>query len=422
MPLVAAAFDAGRLSYEKVRALANARTDTSAVSAVFAEAEPLLVDQAMALDGDQFAGVMRYWRAMIDAAGLDGDTRAQHDRRGLWLSQTFDGMFKLDGLFDPETGRIIKAALEAIMDELHRAAKADSGDEPATRLSPAQCRADALTEMARRATASDPSTSRPARPSVSVNVPIETLRAETGGIAWFDDGIPLTGEAARRLACDANITRVITGGRSEILDLGRLTPVPSAAQRRAVTLRDGACTFAGCDMPSGRCEVHHIVHYGRGSTTGGPTDLDNLTLVCCRHHHLIHEGGFNLTRNPNTGQIETRRPDGTPIPTRPRAGPLSPIPPTRLHPGAPPRAPHRPDDQTLGLDPDPGPRPASGSGSDHGPDRLTSPDPHRQGDRDSDPGRSPNPDAARDPDPDWTADPDWPSGPDWEPEVGGDQD
>ena len=354
MPVVAAAFDAGRLSYEKVRVLANARTDTPAVAAVFTESEPFLVDQGVALDGDQFAGVIRYWRAMIDAAGLAGDAKAQRDRRGLWLSQTFDGMFKLDGLFDPETGHIIKAALEAIMDELYRAARTDTGDEPATRLTPSQCRADAMTELARRALASDPTTSRPPRPNVSLILPIETLTAASGGLAWYDDGTPITGEAARRLACDAGITRVITNARSEILDLGRLTPVPSTAQRRAVTLRDGACTFAGCHTPPGRCEVHHIIHYGRGRDTGGPTDLTNLTLICHRHHHLIHEAGFQLTRNPTTGHIETRRPDGTSIPTRPRAGPLKPI-PTGTTPEPHARTNHRalrhPQTECLDLDP-----------------------------------------------------------------------
>jgi hypothetical protein len=378
MPLVTAAFEAGRLSYEKVRLLTNARTDTPEIAAVFAESEPMLVDQAMALDGDQFAGVVRYWRFMVDAAGLGGDAKAQRDRCGLWLSETFDGMFKLDGLVDPETGHIVKAALETIMDELYRAARADSGadsgDEPATRLSPSRCRADALAELARRATASDSMTSRPARPTVSVTLPIETLQAESGGVAWFDDGTPLTGEAARRLACDANITRVITNGHSEILDLGRLTPVPSAAQRRAVILRDGACTFAGCDTPPGRCQVHHIVHYGRGRDTGGPTDLANLTLVCCRHHHLIHEGGYQLTRNPISGQIETRRPDGTPIPTRPRAGPLNPIPPVDRAPNPGPnrRGPHHPRDEALALGTDPDAdhtiRRSSSKPSEHGPD------------------------------------------------------
>jgi hypothetical protein len=255
-------------------------------------------------------------------------------------------------------------------------------------------------------------------------LPIETLRAETGGIAWLDDGTPITGDTARRMACDAGITRVITGGRSEILDLGRLTPVPSAAQRRAVTLRDGACTFAGCNTPSGRCQVHHIIHYGRGRTTGGSTDLANLTLLCCRHHHLVHEGGFHLKRNPVTGSIETRRPNGTLIPTRPRAGPLSPIPPSG--PDLEPygrtnhRTPRHPQAQTLDLGPGSGtdvdPLPAGGDaaspasdggrGSDHDPDSDGRLDADGSSDRDRSLDRdlTPASDLDRQPDRDLTAD------------------
>ena len=153
-------------------------------------------------------------------------------------------------------------------------------------------------------------------------------RAGPGGtprlLPTFDNGVPITADTARRLACNAVFRRVVLGTASEILDLGRLTPVPSAAQRRAVMLRDGGCTFAGCDMPTNRCEIHHLEHYHRGSRTGGSTDLHNLALVCRRHHHLAHEGGFTMSRNGVTGAVETHRPDGTPIPTRPRAGPLHP--------------------------------------------------------------------------------------------------
>jgi hypothetical protein len=34
------------------------------------------------------------------------------------------------------------------------------------------------------------------------------------------------------------------------------------------------------------------VHWGHG----GGTDVDNLVLLCYRHHWLVHEGGWQLTR------------------------------------------------------------------------------------------------------------------------------
>jgi hypothetical protein len=159
---------------------------------------------------------------------------------------------------------------------------------------------------------------------VQVVVTLETLTALTGGVGHLDNGVAITGDAARRLACDAGISRVIINGKSVPLDLGRQTAIPAPAHRRYVATRDGGCVFAGCDTPAHRCEAHHIIPYARGCNTGGPTSVHNIAMLCPRHHHLVHEGGFVLYRNPHTGHIQTRRPDGTLLRTRPRSTPLDP--------------------------------------------------------------------------------------------------
>ena len=68
--------------------------------------------------------------------------------------------------------------------------------------------------------------------------------------------------------------------------------------------------FPGCDRPPGWCHAHHIIHW----IDHGPTDLDNLCLLCSHHHHRIHEGGFQLTRAPD-GTLTIPKPDGTPLTT-----------------------------------------------------------------------------------------------------------
>jgi len=40
------------------------------------------------------------------------------------------------------------------------------------------------------------------------------------------------------------------------------------------------------------CDGHHLVHW----INGGPTDLDNLVLLCRRHHRMVHEGGWQLIK------------------------------------------------------------------------------------------------------------------------------
>jgi hypothetical protein len=74
---------------------------------------------------------------------------------------------------------------------------------------------------------------------------------------------------------------------------GSVRDVPSPAQRRALARRDRHCRFPGCERPVRWTDAHHIVHW----TRGGPTDLDNLVLLCRRHHRMCHEGGWELRRD-----------------------------------------------------------------------------------------------------------------------------
>jgi hypothetical protein len=100
-------------------------------------------------------------------------------------------------------------------------------------------------------------------------------------------------------------------GESEVLDLGLRTEVPSRAQRRALARRDKHCRFPGCDRPVRWTDAHHLVHWIRG----GPTDLDNLVLLCRRHHKACHEGGWDLVRNID-GSFSAERASGRAPPWR----------------------------------------------------------------------------------------------------------
>jgi hypothetical protein len=96
----------------------------------------------------------------------------------------------------------------------------------------------------------------------------------------------------------------VTHAGSEILNLGHTTRQPSRAQRRALLARDGGCRFPGC-VERRYVEAHHVVHW----IDLGPTDLDNLVLLCWRHHHSIHEGGYSIALS--AGAVTVWRPDGT---------------------------------------------------------------------------------------------------------------
>src|SRR5450759_4836956 len=159
---------------------------------------------------------------------------------------------------------------------------------------PAQRRADALVELARRTLDSaELPTTAGERPHLQIRVDLATLLAGTG-TAGADWAGPLSAGAALRLACDATTSPVLTAGPSEVLDLGRSVRLVSPAQRRALVVRDGGCLWPGCDRPPAFTDAHHLRHW----VDGGATDLDNLALVCRRHHRLVHVG-WELAHRPD---------------------------------------------------------------------------------------------------------------------------
>ncbi|MDQ3781689.1 MAG: HNH endonuclease [Actinomycetota bacterium] len=92
--------------------------------------------------------------------------------------------------------------------------------------------------------------------------------------------------------------------------MGRATRTVTAAQRRAIAVRDRGCRFPGCHRPLSWCDIHHIVHWANL----GPTDLDNLLPLCRYHHTLVHEHGFAITGTAT--QPRFHRPDGTVLDNR----------------------------------------------------------------------------------------------------------
>ena len=297
MPSTREALEAGEITSSALDVLMPAReVDPKA----FAQAEAYLVEAATTLSIPDLGRVVGTWRrAAEDARGPEFSEQA-HERRRLHVSPTLAGMVRVDGDLDPETGQTVISALRAVCD-----AEVRSHEDVRT---PAQRRADALGEICRQWL---DRTDRPLvggeRPHVTVTVDLQTLEGRLptpGSGAELEDVGPISSEAARRLACDASVSRVITSGASEPLDVGRRTQVVPAGIRRAVVVRDRGCRFPGCDRPQGWSEAHHVVHWAHG----GDTALSNLVLLCRRHHRLVHHG-FGLEME--NGRPRFFRPDGS---------------------------------------------------------------------------------------------------------------
>src|SRR5947209_5824607 len=75
--------------------------------------------------------------------------------------------------------------------------------------------------------------------------------------------------------------------------VGRARRVVSGPQSKALKVRDCGCVWPGCDRPASWTSAHHLTHW----IHGGSTDLNNLVLVCYRHHWMVHEGGWQIVRS-----------------------------------------------------------------------------------------------------------------------------
>jgi hypothetical protein len=85
---------------------------------------------------------------------------------------------------------------------------------------------------------------------------------------------------------------VLTDQEGNPLGIGRAARNVPRWLRRQLLYRDHGCTFPGCGTRM-FLRAHHIHHW----ELGGPTDYDNLVLVCAFHHKLVHEGGWSVCLN-----------------------------------------------------------------------------------------------------------------------------
>jgi hypothetical protein len=153
------------------------------------------------------------------------------------------------------------------------------------------------------------------RYQVVVHVDAETLAADADGRCALDDGQPPAAETARRLACDASVIELREREDGSVLSLGRKRRTVSPELRRALAARDRGCRFPGCDRTR-FVDAHHVQHWARG----GETSLENLVLLCRRHHRLVHERGYTLEVAADGG-AEFRNQYGVVIPNVPPRSP-----------------------------------------------------------------------------------------------------
>jgi Domain of unknown function (DUF222)/HNH endonuclease len=134
---------------------------------------------------------------------------------------------------------------------------------------------------------------RPPACSFVVRVDLDALlrgEADEGELCEIDGQGPIPVSMARSLAEDSFL-RLVFHRAGDIKAVSHQGRTINRTLRTALVHRDRTCVVPGCGMASG-LEIDHVLPFSRQ----GPTELDNLALLCHHHHYLKTNEGWTLAR------------------------------------------------------------------------------------------------------------------------------
>ncbi|MCW2607214.1 MAG: endonuclease [Frankiales bacterium] len=306
LPVVRAALAAGRLSYSQARAITRAATPRD---------EQQWVEMAAHSTAGQLERLARGVRRVRRTEEAERDPEAAAYRLRATKRYDEDGTAVYTVRLPAEEAALLDGALEQVRSDLDRAAAAEesgvSAETPLDRPPAARSTlAQALLSMAATVLERGQQGRPPSRAAAAaLTVQVDPL----SGWGRLRDGevLPPTSLAAVRRMLPRygpGPLRPLTADDLRRHDSGRTRRRPGPALRDLIGTLDGErCRFPGCTRHR-RLHAHHVVAWGEG----GPTDLDNVVLLCPRHHTLVHAQGFALTLHPDR-RLEVHTAGGTPV-------------------------------------------------------------------------------------------------------------
>jgi hypothetical protein len=281
LPLLNAAFRAGRVSEAQAREIAEVASEVP-------EAEAQLVEAAGKLS---LRGLQEECRRVEAAAAVDDDDRYRrvHRRRALrpWVDR--HGVARLSVRTTPDELARLMAEVDRRCDEMVvdaiRGGWFESVDAH---------RVDALIDLVR------PDSAAPAGPENTIHVVVDydaLVRGHTvSGEQCEIPGIgPIPVSVARKLSEDAFLKVLVTKG-VEIVAVahgGRSIP---AHLRTALEVRDPKCIVPRCDVRRG-LQIDHRNTFGRTRLT-----IADCARLCPWHHHQKTFLGYTYRGGPGTWQ------------------------------------------------------------------------------------------------------------------------
>ncbi|MEM9466220.1 MAG: HNH endonuclease [Actinomycetota bacterium] len=251
------------------------------------------------------------------------DARARRQRRNrtvVFGRSKDDGSWSMYATGETSEGAALRGLIDEESDRLFRE---DGGRENLQRpRTDDQRRFDALANLIRRGagqTESSGSTRRRPHPKYEgvVSIPLSAYLDPSEATGERIGSGPLPSSMIQRLLCDGRLRPVIVDDDGSPLWLGRSSRTASDDQWKALVVRDGGCVVCGAH-PS-RCEAHHLVFWEHR----GSTDIDNLVLLCTRHHRQLHDHDLALRRRNDTWVLGPREGPAPPPTRRPRRRPAN---------------------------------------------------------------------------------------------------
>jgi hypothetical protein len=242
--------------------------------------EKILLKKARDCSAGKFYYKALQYRHSVQPKAYAEEQAEQAQRNRLSMSTAKDGCFFIEGQLDPISGAAVRGALEPLA---RPSGEHDHRDYD-------QRMADALVEIVTHGGQHNV--------QLQVTSSVETLLGLVGAQgAEMEFSLPVSSKTVERWACDCSVTRVLMQD-SVVIDVGRAKRVISGPTKRALYARDGHCVWPGCERPPSWSDAHHLVHW----IHGGPTNLDNLALLCHRHHRMVHEDNWQIAKTDD-GQI-----------------------------------------------------------------------------------------------------------------------
>jgi hypothetical protein len=312
LPRVAEAVADGTIGPEHVEAIRACVVKLpDCTSEARAGAEKILLAAALHCEP---AAVVRLGREIHDRLDQDGappdDDELAHPHRSLDFRETRTGRLRGSFDLDAETG----AQFQNLIGPLSKPTPTPEGEPHRGR---SQRQGDAFAEMIQRAASA---TDRPTEAGEPVTLFLTTSAEKLAaglGYGLLDGYLNLSIAQIRRLSCDCHVIPAVLGSEGELLDIGRRSRTVPLAIRRALIARDKGCAFPACERRAKHCQAHHIIHW----VNGGPTALQNLVLLCPRHHRHIHHTEWEVRMNHGVPEFippshidSARRPRHNPIP------------------------------------------------------------------------------------------------------------